>query len=246
MQHLSTNKQRGFTLIEIAIIAPLMILVAISIVAVLIGLVSATVGPNARSIQMQQEEKAFDIIEGDINNSTGFLSTLPANFTDANSSNYANPPSGTTVLRIATFDQITNPNDSSGTKVVPAFKGGSPCNNTTDLGASNITPIVAIYFVRDNTLFRRTLTDNTNPATCGTKLAKQTCQSGCASDDLQLVIGDSVSEFGVTYYTGITGNTTTTDPTAAQSAQIRITSSINAGGDSFSYTATLRAARMNN
>lgn len=255
MQRMSISKQRGFTLIEVAVVAPIMILVALSIIAILIILVSSTVQPNARSLIMQQEEKALEVIESDINNSyvyissttsSGFLSALPSNFSDGAASDYSSPPSGTTTLALQTFNQIIDSTDSSRTKVLPAFKGTSSCSNTTDLSASNIAPIVVVYYVKNNTLYRRTLVDTTNPSTCGTKLAKQSCLSSCAAEDVALVQVDALSVFSVVYYTGITNDTVTTDPTAAKSAKVTITAASDAGGDSVQYTSSLRAARLNN
>lgn len=246
MQRMSTSKQRGFTLVEVAIVTPVMILTALGIVAILITLVSSTVRPNARSILMQQEEKALDSMESDINNSSGILASLPANFSDAASGDYSTPPSGTTVLRIQTYDQIKNPNDNSGTKVIPAFKDSAACSNVTSLAASNIVPIVVVYYVKDNTLYRRTLTDTTIPATCGIKLAKQSCLSGCTSTDLALVTAENLSNFSIIYYTGVTNNTVTSDPTLAKSAKVFITASLEAGGETVEYSSSLRSARLNN
>ncbi|MBI3494459.1 hypothetical protein HY004_00545 [Candidatus Saccharibacteria bacterium] len=246
---MSTKDQRGFTLIEVAVVAPIMILVALGIVAILITLVTSTLRPNARSIVMQQEQKAMDSIESDINNSSGLITDLPSNFSDGNAAaDYYDPPAGTAVIGIQTYDQIVNPNDNSGTKVIPAFKdSASSCTNITDLSASNIVPIVVVYFVKDNTLYRRTLTQyyGSTPAnTCGTKLAKQTCIT-CTNKDIVLIAADSISAFSVVYYTGITNDVVTTDPTVAKSAKITITASINAGGDAVEYTSTLRASRLN-
>lgn len=242
--------QRGFTLVEVAVIAPVMILIALSIVAILIALVSSTVGPNARSILIQQGQKSFDSIESDVNNSSGLLPTLPANFTDNAAGDYSSPPSGTTVLRIQTYDQIQNPNDSSGTKVIPAFKDTSPCSNTTVLDSNNIVPIVVIYFVKNNTLYRRTLTDTTTPTptTCGTKLAKSTGCGDCTSEDIALLRADSVTKFEVTYYDSVVldSNPNSVASASSKSAKITIESSLEAGGDTIKYTANLRAARLNN
>lgn len=246
MQRLSISKQRGFTLVELAVVAPLMIVIAMAIVSILILLVSATVGPNAQSSLMQQSEKALDIIEGDINNSTAFVSSsLPANFSDSHSSDYASPPANTTVMRVHGFDQILNPSESSGTKVIPAFKDSVNCNNVTNLNSTNIVQIVALYYVNNNTLYRRTLVDGSNPSACGTKLAKTSCLSGCSSKDLELLRADQITKFELVYYTTITGSVVTTDPTQAKSAQITISSELDAGGETQKYTATFRAARLN-
>lgn len=245
---MSTKDQRGFTLIEVAVVTPIMILVALSIVAILITLVTSTLRPNARSMVMQQEQKAFDSIESDINNSSGLLSDLPANFSDSNAAaDYYDPPAGTDVIAIQTYDQIVNPNDSSGTKVIPAFRSSSACSNTTDLNASNIVPIVVVYFVKDDTLYRRTLTQyygSTPSSTCGTKLAKQTCIT-CTNKDVVLIAADSISAFNIVYYTGITNDVVTTDPNVAQSAKITITASLDAGGDAVEYSSSIRASRLN-
>ncbi|MDO8335251.1 MAG: prepilin-type N-terminal cleavage/methylation domain-containing protein [Candidatus Saccharibacteria bacterium] len=257
---MSTKYQRGFTLVEVAIVAPIMILVALSIVAILITLVTSTIRPNATSMLMQQQEKAFDVIESDINNSyvyisstssSGFLSSLPSGFTDSSPSDYSSPPSGTTVLRLQTFNQIVNPSDTTGTKVIPAFKDtNTSCSNTTDMTANNIVPIVIIYYVKNNVLYRRTLTYNyasTPPQTCGTKLAKQTtCSTGCTSEDLALVTADKIDTFSVDYYTGINNNTlTNNDPTLGKSAKVTIGATLQAGGDAVSYTSSIRASRLN-
>lgn len=239
------NNQHGFTLVEVAIVTPFMILLALSIIAVLVTLVTSTVGPNAKSMLMQQQEKAFDSIESDINNSSTLLTSLPANFSDSASTDYSDPPVGTTVLRIQTYDQIANTSDSTGTRVMPAFKGASPCANTTALDGSNINSIVVIYYVKDNTLYRRTLTDTTNPTTCGVKLAKQSCLSGCASEDIALVRADSLEKFEVTYYSTVSGDTTTT-ASSAKSALVTIESNLEAAGETQSYTASFRSARLNN
>lgn len=235
--------QSGFTLVEVAIIVPIMIIIAVSILAMLITLVTSTMIPNARGIIMQDQQKAFDNIESDINSSTRLLSTLPSGFTDSASTDYASPPSGTTVLRIETFNQITNPNDTTGTKTIPAFMGSAPCTNTTVLTKENIAPIVIVYFVRDNSLYRRTLVDNTL-ATCGTKLAKQTC-STCSSKDLQLLRASSVTKFEVIYYSSAQNDTITTDPTQAKSARITITATLDTVGQTVEYTATIRIVRLN-
>lgn len=247
MRHMSINNQRGFTLVEIAVIAPMMILIALGIVAILITLVSSTVSPNAKGLLMQQQEKAFDSLENDINNSSGLLSAIPANFSDSASVDYSDPPVDADILIVGGYDQIQNPNDTSGTKVIPAFIDSATCSNTTNLNAVNIAPIVTIFFVKDNVLYRRTLIEDVPSNTCGTKLAKETgCSLSSCTPDVELLRADTINKFDVIYYTTITGNTTTTNPTLAMSAKITITSTLYAGGDPIKYTAVIRAARLNN
>lgn len=247
MRHMSINNQKGFTLVEIAVIAPMMILIALAIVAVLVTLVSSTVSPNAKGLLMQQQEKAFDSIENDINNSAGLLSSLPPNFSDSESDDYADPPVDADILIVRGYNQIQNPNDASGTKVIPAFMDTATCSNTTNLNATNIAPIVTIFFVKDNVLYRRTLVEDVPSNTCGTKLAKETgCSLSSCTPDIELLRADTINTFDVTYYTTITGTTTTSDPTAAMSARVTITSTLFAGGDPIKYTAVIRAARLNN
>lgn len=244
MRRILTRNQSGFTLVEVAIMAPIMILVVLGILTILIALVSSTTLPNARGVIMQDQQKAFDNIESDINNSTSLLSTPPTNFTDSASNDYASPPANTTVLIIQMFNQIANPNDTTGTKSIPAFEGSSPCTNATSLEKNNIAPIVIIYFVKDNSLYRRTLVDN-SPATCGAKLAKQTCLSSCSSKDLQLVNSSSVTNFGVIYYSDAQNDIVTADPTLAKSAKITITATLDAAGQTATYTAKIRVVRLN-
>lgn len=247
MRHmLIKNRQAGFTLVEVAIVAPLMILIAISILAVLITLVTSTVTPNARGIMMIEQQKAMDSLQKDIGNSTTLLApaALPSGFSDSASSDYSSPPTGTVVLKAQTFNQTTDTNDTTGTKILPAFKGSSPCTNLTSLEASNIAPIVAVYFVKDSILYRRTLVDDTL-ATCATKLAKQTCISSCTSKDLQLISTSKVKKFDIIYYTSLTSDTVTTAPASAKSAKITITSTLDAAGQTNEYTSVARIIKLN-
>lgn len=267
------QKQRGFTLVEVSVVVPMIIIIIVGILALLITLVRNNVVQSTRSAIVNDTRLALGSLEKDINASTLFFpSTLPGGtYSDFNQPGLSGTykTNGTTVsgatstsintLMVQSYNQIADPQDTTGTKTIAAFKGTAPCSGSTFSQSSNIVPIAVLYFVSNGTLYRRTLIDKTNPTTCGTKLIKQSCPTGsdantpaCTVKDTALL--NNVTQFDVDYYlapsdaSAMNAYVASPSPTIDQAKAINVTISASTivSGSSVSHNASLRMTRVNN
>lgn len=256
--------QKGFTIIEVAVVVPIISLIVISLLAAIMIVINSIVIQNTRNALVQETKNIFTQIENDVSYSTVFLpSTLPTNFNDTSPivgdtyKSEGTQKDGSTSSTINTlilqgYDQVKNPNDSSSTSTIPAIKSAPPCNGLLDVNSSNSLPIAITYFVEDGVLYRRVTPDNTGVTTCDTPLIRKTC-SGVTCTPKDTVLLSGVSQFKVEYYLLSTDTTpmdayaTTPSPTIdqAESIQITIAAEKQVAGDTISYSSFTRMNRIN-
>ncbi len=268
------NKQRGFTIIEVAIVAPMLILIVLGILALLINLVTDNAVQIARNSLIGETRSAFSAIENDVASSSTFIpSSLPSNFTDGSPrpTSFTYKSDGTTTNNVSSsnlkgiflqgYNQVLDPDPSntSKTRTIPAYKqnGDPTCSNiNTDLG--NAMPIAVMYWVEKGDLYRRTIIDKDTPTTaiCGTPLVKQSCPEDaaqvapCTVIDTKLM--SNVTKFQIDYY--LTPSSTTPmnayiaspSPTIdqARSIQVTVEATKQAAGQSVNYSSSLRISRL--
>ena len=123
----------------------------------------------------------------------------------------------------------------------------------TDLGCNTPVKNNYVYFVSDKTLYRR-LIKNVSTATCNSMVVgqKQTCAAGydsqpykdsCQGVDAKILTG--VSSFTIEYYALPADTTTITDPTAASTVVLKVTSERGTGNNLTSFNTSLRISRIN-
>lgn len=261
---IKSRDERGFTLVEVSVVVPMIIIIVVGILAMLITLINSNVSQITRSNLVYQTRLAIADIEKDTDSATIFMSgTLPfATFVDTyepglsgsykTNGTLSGGASSTNLntLFVQGYNQILDPQDTTRTKIIAAFKGTPPCTNSTIFQISNIAPIAVLYFVNNGTLYRRTVVDKSNPTTCGTKLIAQSCPSGCGGPEDKALLS-KVSQFKIDYYlnasdtTPIDAYVASPSPTIDQAKAIvvTITSATSASGKSVSHTATLRATK---
>lgn len=267
------QKERGFTLVEVAVVVPMIIMIIVGILALLITLVRSNVVQSTRNALVNDTRLTMSSLEKDVTASSQFFaSTLPSlTYKDYNepglSGTYktngtlASGASSTNLntLFIQSYNQIVDPQDTTGTKVIPAFKGTPPCSGSIVSQPTNIIPTAVLYFVNNGTLYRRTIIDKTNPTPCGALLIKQACPTGtdsnvpaCTSKDVALL--NNVSQFKVDYYLNASDSAimnayvASPSPTIDQAKAIgvSITTSTTASGTNVSHSSSLRMTRTNN
>jgi competence protein ComGC len=226
---LPTTHKHAFTLVEMLIIAPIVILVIgifISAIVSMTGEVLSVRGANALTYNVQN---ALDTIDADVKSSSGYLATN--NVTLTSGQGFDN---GTSVFKNATAADgnmlILN---SYATTANPLFSARSyiytpnqPNTCTSTLISQNSKVMTNIvYFVKSNALWRRVLMQpNYETAGCSLPWQKPTCVPGynpstypfCKADDIKLVDGISTSGFVVNYFTA---GSTTPNTIANASAQ---------------------------
>jgi type II secretory pathway pseudopilin PulG len=266
-----SGREAGFTLVEVAVVVPMIILVIVGILALLITLVGSNVQQSTRSALVNNTRVALTSIEKDVDASSTFLAdTLPsATFKDFNepglSGSYKTNGSlasgaasaNLNTLFIQGYNQIADPADTTGTKIIGAFKGTPPCSGINFAQTANIVPVAVLYFVTNSTLYRRTIIDRTNPTTCGPLLIKQSCPTGSDANTPSCLVKDTallnnVSQFKIDYYlnaadtTPLNAYVATPTPPIDQAKAIvaTITSFTNSAGNRVSHSASLRMTRI--
>lgn len=199
--------QSGFTLVEVMVVAPIVLIVIaifIGIIVNLTGEILVTRGTNAIAFSTQD---ALDMIEQDVRISAGFLATNSVPVVSPqgyNNSTQAFPNASTStgsklVLRSIALTDASNANRR------PVWLSNQPvaCGDA-NVRQNSVMLLNTIYFVRDNTLWRRSiLPSNYASAGCSTPDQQPSCHpdaSGaiCATRDIKVL--SNVSEFSLSYF----------------------------------------------
>lgn len=265
---------KGFTLIEMVVVAPVVILAIGAFIATIVnmtGEVMSSRGSNAITFEIQD---SLNRIEQDIKLSTGFMAQSSISFTSSNpqglgsdgTSSFQNVggPSGN-VLILGALATNGNPL-SQGVGNIYINDAPNSCASGDYLSNTPLH-INIVYFVDDDgVLWRRTImpTNYASGSLCGGTVWQQpSCTPGwshnfCKTDDIKLLEGVSAEDFLVDYYTTASGSTpisTATDPTAsfqarraavhsAQTASISISSNKKIAGRDVSRTGSVRVTRL--
>jgi len=267
--NIKNYRKHGFTVVEILIIVPIVILVIgvfINVIVSMTGDVFATRASNALAYNTQD---ALNRIEQDVNLSGGYLATNNISLTspqgyndDATNFHNADATNGT-MLILNVYATTTNPLTSTRNVV---YENGPNACNSTQVNQNRPIMMNIIYFVKGNTLWRRVVAPS-NYATIGCSVPWQqpSCApnisgSLCKTQDIRLVDGVSANGFDVSYYTNASSSTANTiasnnsqsdserlaalKTTSAMSVTISATSTI--AGRDISQSGTIRAVSQNN
>lgn len=267
----TTIKERGFTIVEVAIIVPLISLMVAGLVTVLVTLVTSIGTQTGRNTLTYETRAVFDQIEKDVSYGSTFIdTTLPANFNSTTfPSDSSKSPNSYTVggsagiyvyqptirtLLIKSYDQSKNPNGTSST--IPTALGVPPCTNQFDVSTNNTLPLSITYFVDKGILYRRVTPDNTaGLSTCTSPIYKKNCPStpaDCSPNDTALASG--ITRLAIDYY--LPGSNTPmpnvysngysgTGISQADSIGVSITAQKRSSGAELVYTTSARFTRAN-
>jgi competence protein ComGC len=261
----SKPQKRGFTLVEMLIVAPIVILVIgifVSLIVTMTGSVLASRGENTLSYSIND---AMTRIDQDVKASAGFLSTNSITLTTGQGID-----NGTAIFENATGSGATNPElilNSYATDQNPLTPtrniidaANSPYACGTQYVSQNQTLMTnVVYFVQNGSLWRRVIMPSNYAAGgCATPWQKPTCTPGysaafCKTNDQDLV--DGVTAFSVTYWTNSVPPTqvttasdyTQTDSTrqtamlTANSVYVTITAAKTLSGRSVSQSGSVRS-----
>lgn len=256
-QH-SHRNARGFTLVEVVVIAPILILVLGGFVVALVTMVGDTLASRDANALVFSTQSALDRIEQDVRLATGFQSSsgiqqLP----QGQDSNYTGTASftasATNHLIMAVPATTVNPLDSA-RQIVYYANQPNPCGSDQSYNTPLTTTV--IYFVYNNSLYRRaivptyTLTAGQPNTVCAAPWQQNTCSPGytnarCQTQDSKLL--DNVSSLGLAYYS----NPTSTSDLGASNAASAVTlgatinTSRTSSGQTLAHSASLRATRIN-
>lgn len=268
------SHEAGFTFVEIAIIAPIVILMIGSFITVIVNMTSEVLRSRGSSQLAFNVQDSLNRIDQDVKLSVGFLAqnsvTLqsPQGYDDGTAS-FNNVSSTNGTMLILTMLATTGNPLSSTSSVAYLSNKPNACGNSQ----GNNTPLTynVVYFVKNSTLWRRVVmpsgydTSACNATGTGTAAPWQrpSCSPGynntfCKAEDEALVTGINQTDFVVTYYdtanatiansTASDANASTTTRATALKSIANVSVSINASqsiaGDTVSQSSSLRSTRL--
>lgn len=243
MQRLRTDT--GFTLIEVLVISPIVILFIGVFIAFAIGLTGESLQLRERNATAYDAQSSLDDIEMNSSRAIQFLSTTGTlqnkqgknDGTTAFTATNGTSPDSLIFTAVATN---SSPYDSTRSLV---YNGPGACNTSNP-----IYSYMTIYFVSsDNSLYKRQVLSTATP--CTTPFQKGTCSAAtmassppayCAAvDDLLM---SNVTGFSVIYYAS---GVQTSDPTIADKVNVTITSTRTISGKDVTYSANMSVTSAN-
>lgn len=269
--HSHHQEIRGFTLIEIMIIAPIVILVIGALISVVVSMTGEVLAARSSNVLAYNIQDTLDRIQQDVQTSGAFLSTTNISpitspqGSDNGTAAFKNVGGATgAALILNAYTTDKNPANSTRNTVYLTYP-----NSCSSSNSSQNAPLMVnvVYFVAGGTLWRRVVVpSNYTILGCSLPWQQSTCSPGlsgaiCQSQDTQLVNGIVAgSGFTVNYYptsTSTTPNTVAVD--SGQSDANRLTAmqttntigvTINAtqtiAGRTVSQTGTIRVTGDNN
>lgn len=257
LKQTSQRSRQGFTLVEMLVIAPIVIIVVTGLVAAMVAMVGDALAANSRAASAYDMQDALDRVEQDVRTTINFMGMFnyleSPQGRDGDTAAFNSSSNGDLILT----QQATTKNPYDSTRKL-VYYADQPANCAGDITTNRTLKVRTVYFLRNGSLWRRVLVDtwNTNSPSdldtvCNAPWQRDTCPVGstmgaapaatCNTADEELL--QNVTEFTPTFYTE--GTTTTSNPLLASSVSIKITTSKSVGGETITQTSTIRAARRN-
>jgi len=251
---MATNNQKGFTAVEMIILAPILVLVIGAFVASAVVLTGQSLSLRERNTLISDTQTALDTIESDVNTANSFLTTTGSLTAPQGSNDLTTPATATAAFTNTTSGQpdalilqsgvTSKGRNDPGRSLV--YNGSGTCNP-----ANGVLYYKSVYMLRSNILYKRTIVPTS--AACLTPWQQNSCDANlvstyssvCKIEDEQLL--DDVSGITIQYFS----DSTSTTPLAASAAasaddvSFQIDTSKTSGSGTVTYSATRRATKLN-
>lgn len=247
------SRRLGFTLVEIMVVVPIVILVIGVLVVFLVTLTGDALMARERSSVAYTTQDALNRIEQDIRISTNFLPTsgtmISPQGSNGGTAAFSSPSSQLIIQQYA-----TNGNSFYDARNL-VYYSNRPNSCGGDYQYNEVMKVMIVYFVDDGDLRRRTIS-TPETATCDggftsvgraqynsckvTRYVNDRCR---VQDD---VLASNVTDFSITYYTA--ANTTvpvSSIESGTASALVNLTISKNAAGETIENSGAVRVTKLN-
>lgn len=264
----SNQRQAGFTLIEVMVVAPIVLLTIAAFIGIIIALTGQVLVARADNTLAVKNQSALNIIEQDIRLSRSFLSTNTFTPISPQGSNDAMLPFqnvATGAQPVLILNVMATSNEQTIRDRKPIYKANTPfaCGHA-NIAQNQIFYVNVVYFIKDSTLWRRTLApplydvDSCNSSTIRQVPTCNASSSTCKARDMELVKGVNPGDFTIQYFssggstaeltgavaTGATSAARQTVLDGASSVRVTLRNSDTVAGKTTSYTGALRASRL--
>jgi len=257
-REIQKRRADGFTLIEMLIIAPIVIIMISGFIALMISMVGDVLTTRDQSSMTFETQDALDRIEQDTRLTTQFLATsgvFPS--PQGSNNNFTGTAAFTSANSLILGGLTTTKNPADSTKQLVYY-----ANQPNDCGPqesyNRIFQGKIMYFVKDNALWRRVVLPNYNTnatvddsTVCDPPWQQNTCSPGysgstrCQTNDSKIM--DNVTSFSVKYYT-TPNSTTDIGPSQALSAstiEVTINGAKTTAGKPVNSSGSIRATKLN-
>lgn len=262
----------GFTLIEMLIVAPIVILVLGAVIVAIVQLTGQALAERTAAQMANDLQTSLDRIEQDVQRSGAFLATSSITITSpqgydngtqpfASVPTTTNPNSGYKLI-LNSFMTTKNPSDSTRELVYLPDQPNACASGDIEQNQASMANV--IYFVSNDTLWRRTVmpADYLTDVCAGVvPWQRPSCAIGitgtlCVTQDEALIQGISANNFVIRYYedaadtTELASALDTTDATrqgaldSATTIEVDISARIISSGRTVTQEGTVRASRV--
>lgn len=234
------------------VVAPLVILLIGVIIGFMTTITGDSLATSKRGAITYGAQQALDTLENDIRLTSGFLDSsgaLPSQQYPPYGGNTFTTPDALILEQNATSD---NPHNNY-RELIHFRNQPYACGPKENLNERLRVRIV--YFVHDNTLYKRTIVPEYSSSTtaansvCETPWQRNSCSEGydsstiCQTRDEK--IATNVTSFSVEYYENPSDSTTTSEITNASSVRIEIETEGSAAGRLSDFRGAIRATKLN-
>lgn len=206
----------GFTLVEVLIMSPIMMITIIITMTLLFNQYGQLTQQGAQvNLNVEAQNITFSM-QDDVFFSSAFNQTKNDNLVDIHEPGggwtYSSTPPR---LILSTAALTTNPRNEN-RQIVYIDTNGCPSDENSVL-YNNV-----IYFTSGTNLYKRILTAPSSMDTCGTSFQRQTCPAASVTADCPAdrILTDKLNSFAITYYD--TNNAVVTDPEQAEKVKVDI------------------------
>lgn len=262
-------KNLGFTLVEMVIVAPIVILVIVIFVGAIVNMTGEIMSDSGSSALTDDIQVALNKIQSDVSSSDGFLSknnitlTSPQGYNN-DTTDFSNVGSNGTILILNSHATSSSQSDLNQT-VINLQNQPNACDSSR---VNENSPLMMniVYFVKDNTLWRRVIMKSDYLTVgCSSPYEQPSCQPGmsgtmCKKQDERLVDNIQSDGFNISYYlssdqstTNTTGSDSSQTDSVRQSAllssntiKVSLTSKTKIAGKDVTKTSTIMATNKNN
>jgi len=232
------NKKFGFTLIEMMVVAPMLIIIIGTLIVSIVTLTGESLAEGARAQLINDVQEALDRVEGDVQGSGAYLSinnftiTSPQGVDDGTQKFVSISSTGNDSIILNSF--FTNANPSLSTRSLVYVPNTPFACGDVNIAQNQVMTNNIVYFVKDSTLWRRIIVTDTyasKPCSGVTVWQQPNCApskmsinpSLCKVEDEALLKGVDPADFNVDYYLSASdtvkaSDTENTDPVLRQVA----------------------------
>lgn len=266
------SEQKGFTLIEMLVVAPIVILAIGAFLTVIISMTGEVLSSRASNTLSYDIQDALTRIDQDVKLSSTFLAqnSITLNATEQqgynnDATNFTNID-GTSGTSLILNSVVTNDNPTSASAGVVYLANQPNACASSDVKLNKPLTMNIVYFVKDNALWRRTIMPSnlpSAPVTCSSPWQQASCATGytpgnlCKTNDVKLVDGVTNNTFSISYFSNPSSTTpntvVSTDPsaevrnaafTAIPTVNVSISSSQTVAGRTIERSASIRSTRL--